>query len=541
MNPVLQRELLANLRSTRAFVLLGAFLVLLSAVVVGAWPQEAEVNLSNPTAARRMVELLFGGQFLLASLTAPAFAAGSLTSEKENKTYEMLLASALRPRTIVWGKWLASTAPSLLMTIASLPIVMLCIPLGGISFYEAAAACVALVAATAAFTMLSLFAGAYFTRTIAALIASYFVVLPASLLGLLLWQLSSGGQSERRLWIFFLFVPAAAAATIVVLFRRTCRRLWYPPDVGSEGRDVVDERLEMRRAVGLVLRRHEFPDRLFAPAKRTEPLADGANPMLDKELRSELFSQGTLMLRIVLQVSLLLAVPIMGACLFLRPIWAPWYFCYVLTFNLLTAPAFSAGSIVGERERRTLDMLLATTLAPTTIVWGKLLGGLRVSGVLTSFLAWPVVLACVLVPEHYPNFASFGLMLFIVGLTCLFTTATSLFCSIVCTNSSASVTIAYLTLGSMFWLTPACDAFAQTFFPDTLLTTLTHGLTVTSAAAVMFDVPLTLRLPDVDAGAGDVQTADWPIVGGHVLLQLAGIAGLLLGIGRQFASRQLRE
>src|SRR5207253_11398909 len=134
------------------------------------------------------------------------------------------------------------------------------------------------------------------------------------------------------------------------------------------------------------IRRDEFPDRLFAPAKRKSFLPDGVNPVLDKEMRSELFSQGTLMLRLVIQISLLLAVPLMGACLYFQPQWAPWYFCYVLLFNLLVGPVFSAGAVSSERERRTLDLLLVTTLTPKAILTGKLLSGLRVSGVLTMFL-----------------------------------------------------------------------------------------------------------------------------------------------------------
>src|SRR5437762_13158002 len=95
MNPVLQRELIANLRSPRAFALHGAFLLLLAVIVAAAWPTERKIDVGNPTAARRLVELFFAGQFVLAALTAPAFAAGSLAGEKERKTYEMLLASAL--------------------------------------------------------------------------------------------------------------------------------------------------------------------------------------------------------------------------------------------------------------------------------------------------------------------------------------------------------------------------------------------------------------------------------------------------------------
>ena len=58
--------------------------------------------------ARRLFDIFFLGQFFLVSLMAPTFAAGSITGEKERKTYEMLLASPLRPGTILVGKLLSS-------------------------------------------------------------------------------------------------------------------------------------------------------------------------------------------------------------------------------------------------------------------------------------------------------------------------------------------------------------------------------------------------------------------------------------------------
>src|SRR5688572_21455602 len=138
-NPVLQRELLVNLRMTRAFVLLFFYLFLLGGVVYLAWPGEGERRLdltTNPAAAKRLVNLFFLGQYLLASLMAPSFAAGAITGEKERKSYEMLLASPLLPGAIVLGKLLASLCHLLLLIVASLPIVMLCLPLGGVSLYE---------------------------------------------------------------------------------------------------------------------------------------------------------------------------------------------------------------------------------------------------------------------------------------------------------------------------------------------------------------------------------------------------------------------
>ena len=129
--------------------------------------------------------------------------------------------------------------------------------------------------------------------------------------------------------------------TVVVILIN--RRLLHPPDVGSEGEVVVDEEQEMKYAIGVVIDRDLFPDKLFAPAKRTDLMPDGTNPVLDKELRSEIFSQGTLMLRVVIQVSMLLSIPLMAGLLFLRSDKAAYYVAYVITFNLLVGPVFSAG------------------------------------------------------------------------------------------------------------------------------------------------------------------------------------------------------
>src|SRR6185295_8767766 len=96
-NPVLQRELLTNLRMSRAFVLLFFYIALLGAVVYMAWPHEQRIDMAQGQSAKQLVNLFFLGQYLLASLMAPSFAAGAITGEKERLSYEMLLASPLRP------------------------------------------------------------------------------------------------------------------------------------------------------------------------------------------------------------------------------------------------------------------------------------------------------------------------------------------------------------------------------------------------------------------------------------------------------------
>ena len=78
------------------------------------------------------------------------------------------------------------------------------------------------------------------------------------------------------------------------------------------------------------------------------------------------------MLRVVIMVSMALAVPMMAGFLFFWPDQAAWYVSYVILFNMLVGPVFSAGSVTSERERETLDLLLVTLLSPWQILWGKL-------------------------------------------------------------------------------------------------------------------------------------------------------------------------
>lgn len=534
-NPVLQRELLANLRSPRAFLLLLGYLLLLGGLVYLAWPQDRRIDITNPEASRRLVDLFFLGQFVLVAMMSPSFAAGSIAGEKERQTYEMLLASPLSPAAIVWGKLLAALCHLGLLVVASLPIVMLCLPLGGVSLYEVLAAYFALLAATVTFGMISIAASTYFHRTFAALVVSYLVVLPLAVLGAVAWLGLAGGGAAFRLFAMSTVLPVGCAVTTLGLYRVIARRLLYPPDVGSEGKHVVDEQQEMHEAVGLVIQRGQFPDVLFAPRMRSDLLPDGANPVFDKEMRSEIFSQGTLMLRIVIQISILLAVPAMWLFLYYRPDWAPWYASYVLLFNLMVGPVFSAGSVTSERERETLDLLLTTILSPSTILWPKLASGLRVSSVLTMFLVWPLLLACALVPQLWANWPALLGYLSIVALTCLTTANTALFCSVVFRKTATSLMAAYLALLLLFAAPVAAESFVETFMPRSSATEAVEAATLVSPFAAVFALPLTFPM-DVESGLAS-RPGNWTLAAAYFAVTLAGNAALLGVMAWQFNTR----
>jgi ABC-type transport system involved in multi-copper enzyme maturation permease subunit len=495
-NPVLQRELLTNLRMSRAFVLLFMYVALLGVVVWLAWPQEQRLDLAQPTAAKRLVNLFFFGQFMLASLMAPSFAAGAITGEKERMSYEMLLATPLRPGAIVLGKLFAALCHLGILMICSLPIVMLCLPLGGVSLYEVFAAYLGMIATVALFGMISLWASGYFRRTSAALVVSYLMILPLASVCVLVWnQMEQLGQA--RLLMTVTIVPIACITMSALMWQSTCQRLLYPPDLGSEGKEVIDLETEARDAVGLYIKRDEFPDKLFAPPKRTTFMEEGINPIYDKEMRSEIFSQGTLMLRLVIQISMFLALFVMAACLYIAPAYAAWYISYVILFNMLVGPVFSAGSVTSERERQTLDLLLVTLVTPWQMLWGKLFSGLRVSSVLTAFLLWPVLLACMMPLPFWHHLPTMGGYVLIVGLTCVITAVTALFCSTIFQKSATSLISTYLVIVVMFMGPLAVKFFAETFFKGTTQAAVAEKVGVISPFSAAFSLPLNIAEDDV--------------------------------------------
>lgn len=498
-NPVLQRELLVNLRMSRAFVLLGCYVGLLGLIVYVAWPDDLQLNLAgaqrDTEKSQRLVNMFFLGQFVLASLMTPSFAAGAITGEKERKTYEMLLASPLRPAAIVLGKILASLCHLALLIFASLPIVMLCIPLGGYSVPEVLSAYFALIVAVACFGMICLTCSSFFGRTAASLVVSYLLILPLCLAGVFVWQ-SLATQGVLRFWATMVVLPAGAAGLCSVLFLGVCRRLLRPPDVGSEGKEVVDIEEEAKNAIGMVIQSDQWPDKLFAPAKRNDLMEDGANPVFDKEMRSELFSQGTLMLRLVIQVSMFLAIPLMAICLFMAPWNAPFYVGYVVLFNMLVGPVFSADRVTGEREQQTLELLLTTLITPWQILWGKLVSGLRVSSVLTSFLVWPLLLAFLMVGEFWRAWPAMLGYFVIIALTCLTTANLALLCSVLFRRTAQSLMASYLAVLVLFMAPLATSFFAEQYFPSTPAAELVAASRISSPLAAAFDLPLDVGRDD---------------------------------------------
>lgn len=536
-NPVLQRELLVNLRTKKSFFLLAGYQILLAVVVLAAWPSDERLDLTtNPPSARKLVNLFFLGQYVIASLMAPSFAAGAISGEKERQTYEMLLASPMRPGAIVFGKIVASLLHLGLLVIASLPIIALCLPLGGVSLYEVIAAYFGLLVSVLLFGAIGIFCSSYFTRTSSSLVVSYLAILPLVMAAIGFWS-GLEGNGELRLKLAVFVIPAFAIAAVMLMAANAAGRMLYPPDFGSEGKEVIDLEREAEQAIGLVIQPDQFPDRLFAPPKKQELMPDGANPVYDKEIHSEIFSQGTLMLRLVIQISMLLAIPLMGYFLFFQYHLAPWFVVYVMVFNMLVGPVFLAGSMTSERERQTLDLLLTTSLTPWQILSGKFIVGFRISAVLTSFLLWPLVLGAVMNDSFYSNWKSVLVMFAIVAMVCLVNALVALACSLFQKRTPVALILTYVVLLTLYVGPPTLTSVGTVLdFGDVTMSQM-EGLGVTSPFSALFALPLDENL-NRSGDDGMLNPGSWSIVGGYFVFSLTLIFGLAAAMWLRLRQRR---
>jgi ABC-type transport system involved in multi-copper enzyme maturation permease subunit len=487
-NPVLAHELLVNLRMRRAFVLMFIYVLALGAVIYIPWPGEGRVEIGAADKAQQLFNIFFLGQFALVALMAPSYAAGSITGEKERKTYELLIATPLEPGALLVGKLLSSLCYLTLLIMSSAPLMVLCWLLGGIALNEIVMAYGVLFLSAGTFGLVSLGTSSYFGRTSSSLVVSYLVILPLALICVSIWQKA---PEEFRVFAGIVLLPPLSMATWAAVVSVVNRRLLYPPDVGSEGKEVIDEEREQAETVGLVIRRDMFPDWLFAPAKRTDLMEDGTNPVLDKELRSEIFSQGTLMLRVVIQVSMLVSIVIMAIFMFFFPDKVGYYIAYVIVFNMLVGPVFSAASVTQERERQTLELLLTTLIRPGQIIFAKLVSSLRISTVLTLLLTEQIVLAYVMVEDLHPNWLSMFIFFAIILATCLLTSTIGLFCSVLCRKTSAAMILTYVVMLALFFGPIAIGQFLQPF--TTMSDAEISRFTITSPFSAIFSVPLHFR------------------------------------------------
>ncbi len=111
---------------------------------------------------------------------------------------------------------------------------------------------------------------------------------------------------------------------------------------------------------------------------------------------------------------------------------------FILLLGLM--PALTAGSISGERERQTLDLLLSTQATPAQIVMGKLFSSLSRAALLV-ISSFPVM-ALVFVYGGI-RMVDLGLLMVLYTVVALFSASLGLCCSALCKKSTIATALSY--------------------------------------------------------------------------------------------------
>lgn len=132
-NPLLQKEFRQRMRTSRAPVVIGGYLfgmVLLTFLFLYASVQ-GQTLLLIPARGEQIFVFVSWIQMTVAAFLTPAFAAGSISGERERRTLSVLLTTPLSPLDILVGKILSSSALLLLLLVVTLPLYSLVFLFGG--------------------------------------------------------------------------------------------------------------------------------------------------------------------------------------------------------------------------------------------------------------------------------------------------------------------------------------------------------------------------------------------------------------------------
>lgn len=462
-NPIFNRELLTLLRSRKAFVLLAVYLSLSAAVVLFPWPREAATLLLQGAVSREIFSLFALGQTLLMALLVPATLGSAMTLEKEGETLDLLLTTPVSADRILVGKLSSGICYFVLLQLASVPVLLLCFVLGGLSSADILGLYLYILFQILIYGLTAVNCSIYFHRTHIAVILSYvFVGIEALALSFVygdgLTFVSEGG------WLGMTYGSGILLLLLYAAARAGIRRPYSPVRKSIEEENPGE-------IMGLVIRRDHYPDRLIVPPRRNTLLSDRVNPVLDKEVQAEIYGSGSLFIRLVIQLGLFASV---GAFLWvLSASFRPGdllmghpeypYFAFIIGYIMILAPSIAAATFTQEKERHTMESLLLTMIPRSRIVKGKFLAIARVVGALTFLNCWGFVILIVVSSHRFSQITALAMVILTVT---TFAITLGMFLSLLCRTTLAATISTYFILFALFIGPVLLETFLTRLFPN---------------------------------------------------------------------------
>ncbi len=183
VNPVVIKELRGRMRGARAFIVLTAYLLALSAFVIFLYYMYTISTSGAFSASQRGLvgKFVFGGvvgiELLLVCFIAPAFTVGAVSGERERQTYDLLRTTLLPARSLVLGKLGSALVYIFLLLFAALPLQSLAFLLGGVALEELVLGTLLLVACAYLYSAAGVYFSSLMRRTLGATVLTFGFVL----------------------------------------------------------------------------------------------------------------------------------------------------------------------------------------------------------------------------------------------------------------------------------------------------------------------------------------------------------------------------
>jgi ABC-type transport system involved in multi-copper enzyme maturation permease subunit len=183
-NPIITKELKGRMRGRQGFIILGSYLALISFFIVLIYlflAMDGSIANGDPSFLQTVGKVIFSTvvllELLMLGFIGPALTAGAISSEREHKTIDLLRASLLSARALVFGKLSSAVVFLLLLIFTAIPVESLAFFLGGVGMAEMVISTLMLVVTAIFFCTLGLFFSSFSKRTLIATVFSYASIL----------------------------------------------------------------------------------------------------------------------------------------------------------------------------------------------------------------------------------------------------------------------------------------------------------------------------------------------------------------------------
>ena len=140
LNPVFKNEIKLSSRTMKSsWMVFGYNAVLIVASMMVLYSMMDTVHYGYSMDYSEMVGLyvvMAYMEFGMILLIIPAITAGSIAGERERQTLDMLLATKMKPWSIVLGKLESSLSSVLMLAVSSLPVLSIVFIFGGVAFWS---------------------------------------------------------------------------------------------------------------------------------------------------------------------------------------------------------------------------------------------------------------------------------------------------------------------------------------------------------------------------------------------------------------------